>query len=210
MKLSTLIVLVLLGLVAFMLLGSKGKVSAFLSKSDSTELSEPTGARKTAGAKVTSEPLPIPTVHATNLAVVRGLVVDVVAGRAIIDCDYVAQLSPQSLAAWNNTARAGGGGVRFAEMAQKQADRETFGSLQVMDERGVLQDSEFQPQNRIRGQATLAGIPLKKGASINVVAAPMTVPGVQGTIYTARFQTTGGTWMWNGKSNPLEKRAKRL
>jgi hypothetical protein len=215
MKISTLIVIAGLGVLAYGVLGpKKSKVSEAASTPTAAPapVSEPALAPDpVVKATPTAEPgppVPIPTMQPNNLVVIRGRVLQVVAGRAVVDCDVVAPNSPEE-----RYIKSGGSPASKAALAssdatqvQAQADRDTFGPLKMFDTRGKLRDATIVPQRRIRGMATLAGIGVYPGRMVNVVAAPVTLEGYKVPIYTARFDLVN-TWMFNGKGS-LDQRAK--
>jgi hypothetical protein len=203
MKTSTLLVLACLGAIVYGLLSPQRSNETLATSTPSAELPvipEP--------GPVTPYPVPMPTVHATSLVVIRGKVLETGGGRAQIDCDFVAPGSPESRIAPNGTAKAALAGSAAAQ-AQAQADLDTFGTLKMIDYAGRYREADIKPQRRIKGVVTLAGVVVLKGRTVHVVAAPITLEGEKFLIYTAKFQLTGGggTWMWNGKG-PLNQRAK--
>jgi len=192
MKLSTLIILGLLGVIAFALL-KPGKVER-----RDAEVAPATPAAATQ---------PVPTVHVTSLAIVRGQVVEAVGDRVVVNCDFVARISASAQARWRTMANAAGGGeALIAKAAQAEAEMATFGKLQAMNEDGQMVVAPSAPERRATGRVILQGLPVRQGGMVHVVAAPIAMDPSGLSIYTPRFKVMGGSWMWNDRRNPLERR----
>jgi len=192
MKLSTLIILGVLGVIAFALL-KPGKVE----RRDA----------EVAPATPAAASQPVPTVHVTSLAIVRGQVVEAVGDRVVVNCDFVAKISASAQARWRTMANAAGGGeALIAKAAQAEAEMATFGKLQAMNEDGQMVVAPSAPERRATGRVILQGLPVRQGGMVHVVAAPIAMDPSGLSIYTPRFKVMGGSWMWNDRRGLLERR----
>jgi hypothetical protein len=192
MKLSTLIVLGIVGLLVYSVFNfNSQRAGQAAAQADATP------------APTTPVQGPLPEVHVTSLTIIRGQVVDSNAAGLVVNCDYVAKLSPSAQAKWRQIANDAGDIVKgLPQMAQAEADRTTFGPLQALGKNGQMQIASSTPQHRATGKVILQGLPVRNGGMVHIVAAPITsIAGFP--TYTVRFNVMGGSWMWNDRRSRL-------